>query len=315
MNKLIIKFLFLVLIFTGIIFPQTKKMAVTIDDLPFNRSSLSNEELRMYVSRLLDKIKSQETPVTAFVNEIKLEVKGELDAEIIDVFKMWRDAGVELGNHTYSHPSANKTPIDEYKKDILLGERVTKKILKEVGKKPRFFRHPFLHTGLTIEYRDEIEKFLSEHGYTVAPVTIDNSEWIYCAAYDNAVKSGDEDLRRRIGEEYVEYMKQKIRYFENQTQKLFGRQINQILLIHSNRINSDYYDKLCEMIRGESYEFITIEEALTDEAYKSENTFIKNNGISWLDRWALTQGKKGDFFAGEPRVPKHILDIAGLESE
>ncbi len=168
---------------------------------------------------------------------------------------------------------------------------------------------------MTNEYRNEIEKFLSEHGYTVAPVTIDNAEWVYGAAYDNAVKSGDEDLKKKIGGEYVEYMKQKIRYFENQTQKLFGRQINQILLIHSNRINSDYFDKLCEMIRGESYEFIPLEEALADEAYKSQNTFIKNNGISWLDRWALTLGKKGDFFAGEPRVPKHILDIAGLESE
>ncbi len=315
MNKLPGKFLFLLLIINGIVLPQTKKIAVTMDDLPFNRSSLSNEELRMYVSRLLDKIKSQETPVTAFINEKKLEVNGKLDEERIDILKIWRDAGVELGNHTYSHPSANKTPIEDYKKDILLGERVTKKILEEVGKIPRFFRHPFLHTGLSIEYRDEIEKFLSEHGYTVAPVTIDNSEWIYCAAYDNADKSGDNDLKMKIGQEYVEYMKQKIRYFENQAQKLFGRQINQILLIHSNRINSDYYDKLCEMIRSEEYEFITLEEAIIDEAYKSPNTFVKNNGISWLDRWALAQGKKGDFFAGEPRVPKHILEIAGLESE
>jgi hypothetical protein len=34
-----------------------------------------------------------------------------------------------------------------------------------------------------------------------------------------------------------------------------------------------------------------------------------------LDRWALTVGKKGEFFADEPRVAKPIMDLAGVESE
>lgn len=295
---------------------SSKKISVTIDDLPFNRAlNVSNDEMKSYVEKLLDKIKSQKIPVIAFVNENKLETNGKRDPERVQILKMWLDAGAELGNHTYSHKSANQISIEEYENEILKGERTIKELLAEKKLKPRYFRHPFLHTGLSLDYRNEVNKFLEARGYEIAPVTIDNSEWIYAAAYDNAVKSGDEELMRKIGSEYIEYMKMKLRYFETQTQKLFGRQINQILLIHSNRLNAEYYSTLCEMIRGEGYDFITLEEALKDEAYNSADTFIKNNGISWLHRWAITKGMKRDFFTGEPEAPEHILKIAGVDSE
>jgi len=293
-----------------------KRMAVTFDDLPFNRArSASNEEMKMHVGKLIAKIKAEKIPATAFVNEDKLEVNGQRDSARVNILKLWLDAGVELGNHTYSHKSANKIPVEDYEQEILKGERTIKELLAEKGKKLRYFRHPFLQTGLSIEYKTQIEKFLSEHGYIIAPVTLDNAEWAYSAAYDNAIKSKNDSLISAVGSQYIDYMKLKIRYFENQTQKLFGRQINQIFLIHSNRINSDYFDKLCEMIRGENYEFISIEEALKDEAYKSPDTFTENNGISWLHRWAITQGKEKDFFGVDPRVPENILKIAGLDSE
>ena len=33
-------------------------------------------------------------------------------------------------------------------------------------------------------------------------------------------------------------------------------------------------------------------------------------GITWLHRWALTEGKRGTFFAGEPIVPDWIEKAA-----
>lgn len=323
MKKIMLLFLSIVLVFRANIFSQTdriknpvKKVAITIDDLPFNRAlRVSNEEMKLWVEKLLDKIKTEKIPVVAFVNENKLEVEGQRDSERVKILKMWIEAGVELGNHTYAHKSGNRVPIDEYKEDIVKGEKTITELMTEKGMKPRYFRHPFLQTGRTLEYKYEVENFLSERGYTIAPVTFDNAEWIYAAAYDNALQSNVKELLLKIGAEYIEYMEMKIRYFENQTQKLFGRQINQILLIHSNRINADYFGKLCKMIRGEGYEFISLEESLKDEAYNSPDTFTGAGGISWLDRWAVTRGKKGDFFKDEPRVPKHIMEIAGVDSE
>ncbi|MFZ4622193.1 MAG: polysaccharide deacetylase, partial [Bacteroidota bacterium] len=96
---------------------------------------------------------------------------------------------------------------------------------------------------------------------------------------------------------------------------LFHRQIRQILLIHANRLNGDYYWGLCQMICGDGYSFCTLEEALQDDAYRSPDAFYGGGGISWLDRWALTRGYKGKFFSAEPHVPQEIMDYAGVKYE
>ena len=36
------------------------------------------------------------------------------------------------------------------------------------------------------------------------------------------------------------------------------------------------------------------------------DTYVGPAGITWLHRWALTAGKRGPFFAGEPTVPQYI---------
>jgi len=69
------------------------------------------------------------------------------------------------------------------------------------------------------------------------------------------------------------------------------------------------------MIAEQGYRFITLDEALKDSAYSSRDIYTGGRGISWLDRWALTQGKTKEFFADEPRVSADIMTLAGVESE
>ena len=104
---------------------------------------------------------------------------------------MWVDAGHELGNHTYSHRSLNDTPLEEFEADVVRGEPVTRRLLEAQGRTLRYFRHPFLHVGLELDKRRAFEAFLDEHGYTVAPVTIDNDEYVYAAIYAAALRRGD----------------------------------------------------------------------------------------------------------------------------
>ncbi|PKL84351.1 MAG: polysaccharide deacetylase [Ignavibacteriae bacterium HGW-Ignavibacteriae-3] len=318
---MISRFLFLIItIFTcSIVFPQNvanKRISITIDDLPVQHiKPYDNKQNHDLTDKLLEKIKSENAPVTGFVNENKLQVEGKNDGEKIELLRKWLNAGLDLGNHTFSHPSANRIPVDEYEKDILNGERVIKRLVEEKGKSLKYFRHPFLQTGRSLEVKNEIEKFLTEHGYTIAPVTFDNAEWIFAFAYKKAIDSSKTEMMKRIGEEYIDYMKRKLDYWESQSVALFGRNINQILLIHANALNSDYYSRLCEMIRSSGYGFISLDEALEDEAYKSKDTFTGAGGISWIHRWALTQGKKKDFFGDEPGTPAYIMKYAGVDSE
>jgi peptidoglycan/xylan/chitin deacetylase (PgdA/CDA1 family) len=317
---LILRFLLLLLIILHINLAQptsgSKTISVTIDDLPLNiASNVSNAEMRTIVERLLEKIKQEKTPVNAFVNESKLEINGMRDPERVAILKLWLDAGVDLGNHTYAHKSQNQVPVSEAKEDIIKGERTIKELFAVQSKKPKYFRHPFLHTGRDSTIRTSINQFLDSLGYTIAPVTVDNAEWIFSSAFDKAYVKNDSALMRSVSEQYLSYMRSELKYFEWMSDTLFHRPIRQILLIHSNRLNSFYYPALCAMIRAEGFSFISLEDALKDEAYQSRNTFYGRGGISWLERWAITRGYKGEFFSGDPKAPQNIMDLAGVKDE
>lgn len=291
-----------------------RTVAVTIDDLPVVSTRNSIEHRRLVTKNLLGHVVKAKIPAIGFVNENKLYKAGKLDEQEVDLLRSWLGAGLELGNHTYSHVNITSVPLADYKADILKGEIVTKQILAAKDKKIEYFRHPFLWTGLTLETKSELATFLGEHGYTIAPVTIDNSDWIFARAYDNAFEKGDKKLMKQVGAAYLKYMDAKTDYWERQSEKLFGREVAQTLLIHANLLNSEYLDDLAKVFRKRGYKFVALGEALKDEAYRLPDNFVKRNGISWLHRWAIDRGREF-IVADEPKTPDFVLKAANVESE
>jgi peptidoglycan/xylan/chitin deacetylase (PgdA/CDA1 family) len=304
---------FLILLASTIVtFGQKKKVCFSIDDLPLVTYGISDSA---YHKSLTDKtiasLKKNNIPAIGFVNEVKLYDKNKI---VItwqrELLNQWVDGGLELGNHTYSHPDYNALSFEAFSRDVLKGELVTKAIVSRKGLSLTYFRHPFLHTGNSKEKNDSLNIFLSDHGYTIAPVTIDNEDYLFALAYKRAKYKEDFALMKKIGTDYIDYMESKLKYFERQAYLLFGREINQILLIHANLLNADYMDSLAKMFLKNSYEFVTMEEALKDNAYQASITVYGKWGISWIDRWALSQGKKGDFFKDEPATPDYIKKLS-----
>jgi peptidoglycan/xylan/chitin deacetylase (PgdA/CDA1 family) len=285
-------------------------MCVTIDDLPVVRPA-SVQAAKELTAKLLQTITAEKIPAVGFVNQIKLEQQGKLDPAMVDVLKMWLNAGLELGNHSYSHMDLHKSSAADFEQDVIRGEAITKQLLKEKGKELRYFRHPYLHTGTDLETKHRIEKFLSGRGYTIAPVTIDNAEWIFALAYEKV----SAELKPKVAESYISYMSDKIAFFEKESQQLIGRNIKHILLIHANQLNADHLPELIRMIRTKGYAFITLSEALQDKAYRLPDSFTGVGGISWLHRWAISRGVNKDFFKGEPIAPPFIMEAAGVEEE
>jgi len=228
---------------------------------------------------------------------------------------MWLDYGMDLGNHTFSHMDYHSVNCKEYFDDIIKGEKLTKPLMAGHGKSLRYFRHPYLHIGESKEKADSLHSFLTNAGYIEAPVTIDNSDWIFALAYDSALVNKDTALKKLIGTEYVAYMEKKLKYYESQSVKLFGGNIKQILLIHANSINADYLDELAVMYERNDYGFISLSEALKDEAYLTKITVYGGWGISWIDRWALSSGKRGEYFKGDPPTPEYIMRLAKATHE
>jgi peptidoglycan/xylan/chitin deacetylase (PgdA/CDA1 family) len=295
--------------------PQQRQVAITFDDLPVISTLQDDPSWEEITRKLLTTFKTNNIPVVGFINETKLYTNDKLDPARVALLNEWLDAGLELGNHTFSHHSLNSTPLSDFESDVIRGEEVTRGLTSKRQKRLRYFRHPFLHTGRSIETRQQFESFLHSRGYSVAPVTVDNSDWIFARAYDNARDTNDPAAMQQVADAYVPYMEAKFAYFENQSVKLFGRQIRQVLLVHANSINADHFKDIIAMLKRRGYTFITLKDALSDKAYASPDTYTGPGGISWLDRWAISRKVPAKFFKGEPRTPAFVMQLAGVTSE
>lgn len=286
-------------------------MAVTIDDLPTVSRYYATPQAKAYMTRkLLSYCTAFHVPAIGFVIGQFLESNTKLDSSQLALLTMWLDVGLELGNHTYAHKDYNLITFDESRSDVVAGEQAVKAFVERRGKPFRYFRHPYLRKGDTQSKKDSLEAFLKKRGYQEAPVTIDNADWLFSQAYDHALILRDTTLAAQVGKAYLAYMRDCVTYYEAQSDSLFGRQIPQVLLIHANAINADYLGQLLAIIQQQGYEFTTLDDVLTDAAYRSEDRYYGKGGISWMHRWALTQGKKGAFFKGEPEVPAMVEALA-----
>lgn len=308
----------LVLLWLGFALPLVaappRQVSITVDDLPSQEVRRSSEtDLEARNQRIVAALAG--TAATGFVNEEKLEVDGVVSARRLAWLRAWLDAGLALGNHTYNHNGLHATPIEAYEKSILDGERVLRPLLAEFNQTPRWFRHPYLHAGQDDAVRERLDRFLRTHGYRVAPVTIDNGEWIYALAYLKLLEAGDRDQARDLIAQYIDYMEAKFQFFEQSSKRLFGREIAQILLIHGNALNADALPALLQRLRRRGYAFIDLDTALEDPAYRHADGYRGRAGISWLHRYAMAEDKPDSFYEGEPVVPAHVLALAGVPGE
>lgn len=275
-------------------------VAVTVDDLPLQQQA-DLATTRVLTAKLLQTLTANRIPAIGFVNEGKLHNNNDSELEArTAILKMWLDAGLDLGNHTYSHLRYYNATLEQMQADTLRGETIIKRLLAAQGKQLRYFRHPTLNTGKDLATKMAFEKFLASHGYTVAPVTIDNSEWLFASEYAKARQRGDAATMKKIANAYVPYMAEVFEFYERLSRDTLGYELKQTLLVHANALNADHFGAVIKMLKRRGYRFIALEEALTDKAYSLPDTYTGPVGISWLQRWAIT---KGGQMRPEPELP------------
>ena len=288
---------------------QTKKVCITVDDLPTVSYGVGGYDHRLQITDgIIEAFKAFSVPAIGYVNEKKLYQKGKPDPAEVKLLEKWLSNGLELGNHTYAHLNFHEVSFEEFTANILKGERVTKPLAERYQSPYKYFRHPYLRIGLRQSQVDSLQSFLATHGYIESPVTIDNDDYLFAVAYARAYKRDDQALMERIATDYIDYMEAKLVYFEQQSIRLFGRPMDQTLLIHANYLNARHLKDLLKVYQDHGYAFVSQSEVLKDEAYQHPVTKHGNWGISWIDRWAISEGKSGDFFEGDPAVPGYIVE-------
>ena len=253
--------------------------------------------MKRMTAKLLQPFAANKIPVIGFVNEC------HFSDGLKEILAMWKEAGAELGNHTCSHPDLNSTPVEAYEADIERGEKLTTEIL---GHRPRYFRHPFLHVGKDAAKKRAINDFLKSRGYTVAPVTLDNSDYLFAAAYMSALQGSNGSIAEKIRETYLSYMESIFQFFEKRSIEVTGHEVRQTLLIHASQLNADAMPQLLEMMKRRGYQIVTLSRALQDEAYTLPEEYAGPGGFSWIHRWSKTKGMNPK---GEPEEPEWIRKL------
>jgi hypothetical protein len=198
---------------------------------------------------------------------------------------------MDLGNHTYSHISLNKTPVDAYIANVVKGETMTRALLSTRDRALHWFRYPYLETGLTVQVRKVFEGWLAAHGYQVAPVTLENSDWHFAIPYDDALLRGDKTAAAHIRQEYLEYTAQAVRWYREAALELLGRRPALVFLLHASRLNADCIDQLADILRVNHLRTVALDRAMHDPAYTIADTYVGPDGEEWLSRWSLTLHK------------------------
>jgi peptidoglycan/xylan/chitin deacetylase (PgdA/CDA1 family) len=263
-------------------------VALTFDDLPALSLSDSTPYWAQTTKKLLSSLRRHHVPAIGFVNEEKLETDRVARVELL---REWLDAGMDLGNHTYSHESLTNTPVDAYIADVVRGETVTRWLLKARGRTPHWFRHPYLETGKTLEDRRTFETWLAAHGYRVAPVSMENSDWMFAYPYDDAMGRRDMAAARRIQQEYLAYTAAIVPWYRQAAFGLLGRRPAFVLLLHASRLNADSLDQVLAILKRNNLTPVSLDQAMNDPAYTIVDTYAGPDGDEWVTRWSLALNK------------------------
>lgn len=234
---------------------QQREIAITIDDLPFvgtNGGDPGNlRRTRERFMRILDSLVENQVPATGFI------IAGSIAKGQWELLEAFRKEGFGLGNHTYSHESLGRLSTTQYIDQISRAD----KILQPIMTQPKYFRYPYLAEGNGTK-KQEIQDYLAANQYVIAPVTVDSKDYQF-----------NERLLRiswRVRKDYVNSIKKEyLAYIWKQTvkaEKTSKGNAKQILLIHSNLLNSYCLGDVIRMYKEHGYRFISLSDALTNSA-------------------------------------------------
>ncbi|MGD0548374.1 MAG: polysaccharide deacetylase family protein [Terracidiphilus sp.] len=237
-------------------------VALTFDDLPVAGSLPQGQSRVQIASTLTAELKASHLKgVYGFVNAVNMEKNPDAQKAL----RIWVDAGMNIGNHTWSHPSLADSTVEAYEQEIARNEPV---LAQYAGARDwRWFRYPFLAEGDTLEKRNAVRGWLREHGYRVAQVTLNFQDYEWNDAYGRCLAKSDEAaiawLRRSYLESAAEYVK-----LEREEELIaFGHEIPNVMLLHGMAFTMLMLPELIEQLRKQGFRFELLAKVERDAAY------------------------------------------------
>jgi peptidoglycan-N-acetylglucosamine deacetylase len=251
-------------LFTICTFVPAQQIAFTWDDVPAH-SALPRGETRVEIGqKLIAAMKDAHMPpVYGFVNGVAIE----REPASAPMLKDWRDAGFQLGNHTWSHMNLNTSSLAEWSADLLKNEPVLQQYA--VNSDWHWLRYPFLAEGDTPEKRTETRKFLAAHGYRIASVTMSFGDYMWNEPYARCVAKNDIASIAQLESTYLQAAADDADFRRAMSKALYSHDIPYVLLMHVGAFDARMLPRLLKLYRDKGFTFVTLQEAEHDPFYAS----------------------------------------------
>jgi peptidoglycan/xylan/chitin deacetylase (PgdA/CDA1 family) len=244
---------------------SAQQIAFTWDDLPAH-GALPPGDTRVEIGKkIISAMKAAHLPPAyGFINGIHM---GE-DPLLPLMLQEWRDAGLPLGNHTWSHMNLNQHLLTDWKADVVVNELLLKSYMGNTGW--RWLRFPYLAEGGTPEKRDAARKFLAQRGYRIAAVTMSFGDYLYNGPYARCVEKHDDASIAQLESAYLAAAGSTIDYTRSMSKALYGHDIPYVLLMHVGALDARLLPRLLKLYREHGFTFVSLEEAEKDPFYRND---------------------------------------------
>jgi peptidoglycan/xylan/chitin deacetylase (PgdA/CDA1 family) len=255
-------------------------VALTFDDLPSAGALPTGDHRARIAATLTSELKANHLEGTyGFVNAVRLE--NDPDAQ--QALRIWIDAGMNIGNHTWSHPSLAISTVEEYEREIARGEPA---LAQYAGERDwHWFRYPYLAEGETLEKRNAVRAWLSAHGYRVAQVTLSFDDYAWNDAYGRCLAKQDTVAIAWLRQSYLEGAAEYIQLGRRESAIAFHREgrheIPHVMLLHAMAFTTLMLPDLIELMRKEGFRFAPLPKVEQDPAYAQNPDAALHYGTSF----------------------------------
>lgn len=276
------------------------QLAVTVDDLPAVGAATPAWTKAQVLRAILGALVLHHVPEpVGFFNGSNMDD----DPQTVVALQDWLKAGFLLGNHTFSHESADQVAPAAFAQDIERDQDLISALDPAARHGTRYFRYPYLDRG-TLKSDAQIRRFLSEHHYRIADVSVDFEDWAFSAAYVRCTQRGDQAALASLSQTYLDYALAALFWSVESAQRLLGRSVPQVLLIHADLFTAQKLDELLSAYERAGVRFIPLSRALADPVYRSAQT--SRHGDTSLVR-ALARERHAPLRTFVP-IPTALLD-------
>ncbi|MGA8163219.1 MAG: polysaccharide deacetylase family protein [Acidobacteriaceae bacterium] len=237
-------------------------VALTFDDLPAAGGLPEGVTRVEILTRLARELRDGHLRgVYGFVNAVDLED----DPDTQDALRAWVASGMNIGNHTWSHPSINDVTAQAFEHEIALDEPALRQYA--AGRNWHWFRYPYLEEGATLEKRDSVRAWLHDHGYRIAEGTLTTQDDDWSDPYNRCLAKGDAAGIAWLKQSYLANATEFLRLGREEEQIAFGHEIPNVLLLHATDFTTLILPDLLHLLHREGFRFSSLARVERNPAY------------------------------------------------